>query len=62
MKTRYKLILARIGLWGCIIGWPVSQLTVAKHEPTFTLALSWAAMVFTMATVVNTLELRMRDE
>ncbi len=28
-----------------IIGWPVSQLTVARSEPPFILALSWLAMI-----------------
>jgi uncharacterized membrane protein YfcA len=42
---RLEVGLAWFFLIGCIIGWPVSQLTVAKHEPPFTLGLSWLAAV-----------------
>ena len=32
-------------LLGCVVGWPLSQLSFAKHEPATILALSWGAMV-----------------
>lgn len=28
-----------------VLGWPLSQLTVARHEPPFVLALSWLAII-----------------
>lgn len=47
-----------IGAWallaGSCIGWPLSQLTVAKHEPPFTLGLSWLAIILTAADLLST--------
>lgn len=41
-----------------IVGWPVSQFTVARHEPPFILALSWLAMIYTAANIVITLQVK----
>lgn len=41
-----------------IIGWPVSQLTVAKNEPPVVLALSWIAIIITCIDVVSTNDAR----
>ena len=30
-----------------LVGWPLSALTVARHEPQFVLSLSWLAIVLT---------------
>lgn len=36
----------------CIIGWPVSALTVASDEPQFVLGLSWVALILTAVLIV----------
>jgi hypothetical protein len=47
-----------IGAWclliGAIIGWPLTQLTIAKDEPPFTLGLSWLAIILTAADLLST--------
>jgi hypothetical protein len=45
MSPRAQVILAWVLLIGSLIGWPVSQLTVASTEPPFILGLSWFAIV-----------------
>lgn len=45
LSPRAQLILAWVLLVGALIGWPLSQLTVASAEPPFTLGLSWFAVV-----------------
>jgi hypothetical protein len=45
MSPKAQLILAWVLLIGSMIGWPLSQLTIARDEPTFTLALSWLAII-----------------
>lgn len=51
---RVRTIGAWILLIGAIIGWPASQLTIAKHEPPFTLALSWLAIILTAVDLLTT--------
>lgn len=29
----------------CLLGWPISALTFARHEPQTVLGLSWAALI-----------------
>lgn len=48
-------------LIGAIIGWPLSQLTVARHEPPFTLGLSWLAIILTAADLLSTSQVK-RDQ
>lgn len=45
MSPRAQLYLAWVLLIGSLIGWPLSQLTVAANEPPFVLGLSWFAIV-----------------
>jgi hypothetical protein len=45
-------------LLGCLIGWPVSQLTWARHEPPTVLALSWAAMILAAVGILATADAR----
>ncbi len=35
-----------------LIGWPVTQFTVARDEPPFVLALSWLAIVLTAVGII----------
>jgi hypothetical protein len=43
-----------------IIGWPVTQLTIARHEPPFVLGLSWLAII--MAAWGNLLTAAVKDD
>jgi hypothetical protein len=45
MSPKAQLVLAWVLLIGSLIGWPLSQLTVARDEPAFVLGLSWFAIV-----------------
>ena len=45
MSPRAQLIFAWVLLIGSLIGWPLSQLTLARSEPPFVLGLSWFAIV-----------------
>jgi hypothetical protein len=44
-SPKAQLIFAWVLLVGSLIGWPLSQLTVAADEPPFVLGLSWFAIV-----------------
>lgn len=44
-SPKAQLIVAWVLLVGSLIGWPLSQLTVARSEPPFVLGLSWFAIV-----------------
>lgn len=44
-SPKAQLIFAWVLLVGSLIGWPLSQLTVASSEPPFILGLSWFAIV-----------------
>jgi hypothetical protein len=44
---RARTIAAWCLLIGSTIAWPVTQLTIAKDEPPFTLGLSWLAIILT---------------
>lgn len=53
MIRRARTIAAWVLLIGSTIGWPISQMTVAKHEPPFTLGLSWLAIVISSAELLT---------
>jgi hypothetical protein len=42
---RVRTVAAWVLLAGSLVGWPVSMLTWARHEPPFILSLSWLAIV-----------------
>ena len=42
MKRRVAWVMLAF----CVVGWPLSALTVAKDEPQVVLALSWVALVY----------------
>lgn len=46
MRTA-RVIFSWTLLVGAIIGWPLTQLTIANGEPPFTLGLSWLAIILT---------------
>jgi hypothetical protein len=53
------------GAWvllvGACIGWPVTQLTIARDEPPFTLGLSWLAIILTAADLLTSSQVH-RDQ
>ena len=53
MAKRIEVMLAWVLLVGSLIGWPLSALTVAKHEPPFILGLSWFAITLTAADLLK---------
>lgn len=56
--VRLRLYAAWTLLIGSLIGWPVSQLTFARHEPPFILGLSWLAIILTAADLLSTTDVR----
>jgi hypothetical protein len=50
---RVRTIGAWVLLAGSTIGWPVSMLTWARHEPPFILSLSWLAIVIESASLLT---------
>jgi hypothetical protein len=51
---RARTIGAWVLLIGSLIGWPVTQFTIARDEPPFTLGLSWLAIILTAADLLST--------
>lgn len=54
--------MARWACLACLIGWPVTQLTIAKNEPPFVLGLSWLALILTLADLAATTDVREHNE
>jgi hypothetical protein len=50
---RARVIASWVLLVGSLIGWPLSALTVARHEPQFVLGLSWLAITLTAADLLT---------
>lgn len=50
---RVRTITAWVLLIASLIGWPVSMLTWARHEPPFILSLSWLAIVIEAASLLT---------
>jgi hypothetical protein len=44
------------------IAWPVTQMTVARDEPPFTLGLSWFAIVLTALDIWLTTDVRVEED
>ena len=53
-----RVIFAWVLLIGSLIAWPVTQATVARDEPPFTLALSWFAITLTAFDVLSTSQVK----
>lgn len=60
--VRARLAVAWVLLVGAVIGWPASQLTIARDEPVFTLALSWLAVILTALDLLSTTDVRKQAE
>lgn len=55
---RARLWASWVLLIGSILGWPLSALTFARHEPQFILGLSWLAITLTAADLLSTTDVR----
>lgn len=56
---------AKVARWAAffaVIAWPVTQLTIARDEPPFTLGLSWLAIILTFADLAATTDVREHTE
>lgn len=60
--ARARTVTAWVMLVGSIVGWPVSALTVARHEPQFVLGLSWLAIVLTAMDLLSTSQVYERQD
>jgi hypothetical protein len=56
--TKARVVCAWVLLSVSVVGWPLSQLTVARSEPTFTLGLSWLAIILTATDIIQTTNVR----
>lgn len=45
-----------------IPAWPITQFTIAKSEPPFTLGLSWFALIVSMADLSATTDVRQQSD
>jgi hypothetical protein len=58
-------VRARIARWAAcvsVVAWPVTQFTVARHEPPFVLGLSWLAIILTLGDLSATTDVREQAE
>jgi hypothetical protein len=55
-----RQLLAWALLVGSLIGWPLSALTVARHEPQFVLGLSWLAITLTAVDILMTADVHQK--
>lgn len=62
MNPRIRRAAAGILAIGACIAWPLTQFTIAKHEPPFTLGLSWFAIVLTAIDIWGTTDVRVQDD
>ena len=62
MSPRLRVWAAWVLVAVCLVGWPLSALTIAKEEPQFILALSWIAILVTALDVVSTQDVRKQQE
>jgi hypothetical protein len=54
--------VALIILIASLVGWPLSAVTIARHEPPVVLAISWLAITLTCLDVLCTTDVRVQDE
>lgn len=62
MSARNRVRLAWTLLAASIIGYPISALTIAKHEPPVVLFLSWFAITLTALDVLFTSDVRQQQD
>lgn len=54
--------MAYVMLVFCVIGWPVSALTIAKEEPQVVLGLSWLALAYSAVTTIIAARIAKRQD
>lgn len=57
-RSRFRLWMARVLLVGSVVGWPLSALTFARHEPPTVLGLSWLALFLNAVNILMTVGVR----
>ncbi len=57
-EPKFRARLARILVMGSLVAWPVTQLTIFSDEPPGILALSWLALILTLADIAATTDVR----
>lgn len=62
MNPAARKRIAGIMVIASLIAWPITQLTLARDEPAFTLGLSWFAITLTALDVYLTADVRAQDE
>lgn len=62
MSPKVRRRVAWVLLVGSIVGWPLSALTLASGEPQFILGLSWLAIFFTAWDILQTSDVRVRQD
>lgn len=62
MSPRWRRRLAAGATVLCCALWPISQVTWARSEPPTVLALSWAALVISLATLWATTDVRVEED
>ncbi len=62
MPVKVRLVFAWILLGASVVGWPLSSLTVARHEPQFVLGLSWLAIILTALGIIETCDVRKQQD
>lgn len=62
MLIKFRIYLAWVLLVGSLIGWPLSAFTFAKTEPITILSISWLALVLTAWDILNTTDVRHKQE
>lgn len=55
-KLRLRFALGLLCV--CMVGWPVTALTVFRHEPQGILGLSWIALILTSVDILATTDTR----
>lgn len=58
MTPRARAVVARVTAIIATVAWPVTQFTIARDEPPFTLGLSWLAIILTLADLSATTDVR----
>jgi hypothetical protein len=54
MNPKWRVGGAWVLLVSAVIGWPWSQLTIARDEPPFILGLSWLAIIINALDLLST--------
>jgi uncharacterized membrane protein YfcA len=62
MSPRIRVRLALGLLIASLIGWPLSAVSFARHEPATVLGLSWFAISLTAADILVSTDVRRKQE